>query len=176
MGRKGSVVRKLTTVELSVETQFNEALRMLGRMGVDKKKAMRRILSGIGTSARAKVKRAYKSFGLEKHSGDLYKSITRKVVKSGKGVIIEAKARTSDTNLFYGYAIAKGAKITAKNGEWLTFQKDGKWIKKHEVKLPERDFVAKPVKDYLQSTAFKERFDALVQKEIDRVEKETTKK
>ena len=49
-------------------------------------------------------------------------------------------------------------------------------MKVHSVKLPERDFVAKPVVDYLKSQAFKERLDALVQKEIDRVEKETTKK
>ena len=175
MGRKGSVVRKYTTAEFSLETDFNEALRMLSRLGVDKQKAMKRMLGSIGTSAKAKVKKAYKTYGLHKESGDLYKSITRRVVKSGKGVIVEAKAQT-DKGLFYGYAIAKGARITAKNGQYLTFQKDGKWVKVHSVKLPERDFVAKPVVDYLKSQAFKERFEALVQKEIDRVEKETTNK
>ena len=175
MGRKGSVVRKYTTVEFSLETDFNEALRMLGRLGVDKQKAMKRMLGSIGTSAKAKVKKAYKTFGLHKETGNLYKSITRRVVKSGKGVIVEAKSRTDD-GIFYGYAIAKGARITAKSGGYLSFQKDGKWIRAKSVKLPERDFVAKPVTDYLKSQAFKERFDALVQKEIDRVEKETTKK
>ncbi len=174
MGRKASVVRKLTTTEFSLEADFDEALRMLSRLGANKQKAMKRMLGSIGTSAKAKVKKAYKSYGLHKQSGDLYKSITRRVVRSGKGVIVEAKART-DKGLFYGYAIAKGALITAKKEKYLTFQCDGKWVKVHSVKLPERDFVAKPVVDYLKSQAFKERFQSLVQKEIDRVEKESKK-
>ena len=171
MGRKGSVVRRNTTVELSVKTEFDEALDVLQKLGGDRKKMMRRLLSGIGTSAKSKVKKAYKTFGLHKFSGELYKSISRKVVRSGKGVIVEAKARTNDDgNVFYGYALAKGAKITAKDGGYLTFQKDGKWVKVHEVKLPERDFVAKPVEGYLKTTEFRERLDSLVQKEIGKIE------
>ncbi len=168
--RKQSVNARYSALELSLETQFDTALKMLGSLGVNKKKAMRRILSGIGTSARSRVKKAYKSFGLKKASGELYKSISRKVLRNGKGVIIQAKAR-NEKGIYYGYALAKGSKIDAKNGAYLTFQKDGKWIKVHSVKLAERDYVAKPVVDYLKTMDFKERFDALVQKEIDRVMK-----
>ena len=176
MGRKGSVMGKSTTVELSVKTEFDEALDMLQGLGADRKRMMRRLLSGIGTSARSKVRKAYKSFGLGKDTGELYKSISRKVVRSGKGVIVEAKARTRDDgNVFYGYALAKGARITAKDGGYLTFQKDGKWVKVHEVKLPERDFVAKPVEDYLKTTEFRERLDSLVQKEIGKIEEKARK-
>ena len=167
--RKQSVIRKYKTTELSLETQFDEALEMLEKLGANRQKAMRRILSGLGSTARSKVKKAYKSYGLHKSSGDLYKSITRRVVRSGKGVIVEAKAR-NEKGVYYGYALAKGAKIEAKKADYLTFQKDGKWIKAHSVKLPERDFVAKPVVDYLKTQDFKERFDALMQKEIDRVQ------
>lgn len=176
MGRKGSAVRKNTTAELSVKTEFDEALGMLQSLGADRKKMMRRLLSGIGTSAKSKVKKAYRSFGLHKDTGELYKSISRKVVRSGKGVIVEAKARTQDDgNVFYGYALAKGAKITAKDGGYLTFRKDGKWVKVHEVKLPERDFVARPVEEYLKTMEFRERLDALVQKEIDKMEEKARK-
>ena len=175
MGRKGSVVRKSTTAEFSVKTEFDEALKLLTKMGASRTKMMRRLLSGIGTSAKSKVKKAYKSYGLSKNTGELYKSITRKVLRSGRGVIIEAKAQ-NDRGIFYGYALAKGARISAKNGEYLTFVRDGKWIKTHEVKLPERDFVVRPVESYLKTEEFKTRLDALVQKEIDKLEKESVKK
>lgn len=175
MGRKGSVMRKNTTAEFSVKTEFDEALKLLEKFGGDRKKMMRRLLSGIGTSAKAKVKKAYKTYGLHKNSGELYKSIKSRVVRSGRGVIIDAKAQ-SDGGIFYGYALAKGARITAKDGDFLSFQKDGKWIRAKEVKLPERDFVARPVEEYLKTQAFKDRLDSLVQKEIDRIEKESMKK
>ena len=177
MGRKGSVTGKSTTAEFSVKTEFDSALRLLEMMGADRKKIMRRLLSGIGTSAKAKVRKAYKTYGLNKDTGELYRSISRRVVRSGKGVIVEAKARTQDDgNIFYGYALAKGAKITAKDGGYLTFQKDGKWVKVHEVKLPERDFGVRPVEEYLKTQAFRDRLDSLVQKEIDRIERESVRK
>lgn len=175
MGRKGSVMRKNTTAEFSVKAEFDEALKLLEKLGGDRKKTMRRLLSGIGTSAKAKVKKAYKTYGLHKNSGELYKSIKSRVVKSGRGVIIDAKAQ-SDGGIFYGYALAKGARITAKDGGFLSFQKDGKWIRAKEVKLPERDFVARPVEEYLKTQAFRDRLDKLVQKEIDRMDKESMKK
>ena len=176
MGRKGSVASMKTTVELSVKTEFDEALDMLQGLGADRNRMMRRLLSGIGTSAKAKVRKAYKTYGLNKDTGELYKSISRRVVKSGKGVIVEAKARTGgDGNVFYGYALAKGARITAKDGGYLTFQKDGKWVKVHEVKLPERDFVARPVEEYLKTMEFRERLDSLVQKENGNIEEKARK-
>ena len=64
MGRKGSVMRKNTTAEFSVKTEFDEALKLLEKLGGDRKKMMKHLLSGIGTSAKAKVKKAYKTYGL----------------------------------------------------------------------------------------------------------------
>ncbi|MFA6732781.1 MAG: hypothetical protein WCS07_08590 [Sphaerochaeta sp.] len=167
--------KKHTTQSISVETDISGPLRYLEGLGADRHKAMRRILSGIGTAAKNQVRKAYKGYGLSKGKGDLYKSITRKVLRSGKGVIVEAKAKTEKDKVFYGYALAKGAQITAKAGDYLTFQKDGKWMRVHSVKLPERDFVVKPVEKYLQSSAFSLKLDHLVQKELERIEKETGK-
>jgi hypothetical protein len=167
--------RRHTTQSVSVETDISGPLRYLKSLGANRDKAMRRILGGIGTAAKNQVRKAYKSHGLSKGTGELYKSITRRVIRSGKAVIVEAKARSKEGKVFYGYAIAKGARITAKEGRCLTFQIDGKWVRVHSVQLPERDFVAKPVKDYLGSAAFKTKLDALLQKELDRVEKENGK-
>jgi hypothetical protein len=166
---------KHTTESVSVEADITEPLRYLESLGANKDKTMRRILSGVGTTAKNQVKKAYKSHGLSKGTGALYKSISRKVIRSGKAVIVEAKAQSEKHKIFYGYALAKGAHITAKDGGYLTFQKDGKWIKVHSVKLPERDFVATPVKHYLSSPAFGQKLDQLMQKELKRIEKESVK-
>ena len=130
---------------------------------------MRHILSGLGTAAKGVVKKSYRSSGLKKKSGQLYKSIERKVFKNGKAVIIQAKAEAKD-KVFYGYALARGSKIVAKKGKYLTFQIDGKWIKKHSVQLPSRDFVALPVKKYLTSSSYKEKLEQLVNKEVEKLE------
>lgn len=155
---------------LSIESDITEPIKMLNDLGSKKKTMMRRLLSGIGTDAKNKVKKGYKSSGLKKRSGVLYKSISKKVIKSGKAVIIEAKAQAKN-DVFYGYALSKGSEIRAKDGGYLTFQIDGKWKKVHSVKLPESNFVVKPVEDYLKSTAYKEKLDKLVQKEITKIEK-----
>lgn len=155
---------------LSVEADIKEPLEFLTELGGKEKTVMRHILSGIGTSAKNEAKRAYRPAGLSKRSGELYKSITRKVLKSGKGVIVEAKAR-SQKNIFYGYALSKGSTITAKNGRFLTFQIDGKWIRKHEVKLTETNFIVAPVEKYLISKEFRDRLDVLVDREVKKIEK-----
>ena len=167
--------KKYSTESVSIETDLSEPLRYLERLGAQKHKVMRRVLGGVGTAAKNQVKKAYKSHGLSKGTGALYKSITRKVIRSGKAVIVEAKAQSAKDNIFYGYALAKGATITAKKGKYLTFQIDGKWVKVHSVTLPERDFVASPVKRYLSSPAFGTKLDQLVQREVDRIEKEHTR-
>jgi hypothetical protein len=160
------------TESMSVEAELDEALSYLEGLGANRDKMLRRLLGGIGTAARAQVRKAYRSQGLSKGTGALYKSISRRVIRSGKAVIVEAKAASDQDKVFYGYALAKGARITARDGGWLTFQKDGKWVRVHEVKLPERDFVAAPVKEYLLTTAFKAKLDQLVQREVARIEKE----
>lgn len=159
---------------LSVETDIKEALDMLEGLGGKRSTVMRHLLSGIGTSAKNEAKKAYRSFGLHKRSGTLYKSFTRKVFRSGKAVMVSAKARSKD-NVFYGYALAKGSLVRPKNGGWLTFQIDGKWVRTRSVKLPPRDFVERPVLAYLRSASFKARVDSLMEREIARIEKANVK-
>lgn len=160
--------------ELSIEADISDSIKMLTELGAKEKRTLKKVLSAVGTDAKNKAKKAYKSSGLKKGTGELHKSIIRKVLKDGKEVLISAKAR-NDRNIFYGYALAKGSIIRAKNAENLKFQINGKWVAKQEVKLKEHDFIVSPVKAYLSSTAFQERLDKFVQKEIDRIEKESVK-
>lgn len=167
--------RRHSTEAISVEADIEGALKQLEGLGASKDKVMRRLLSGIGTAAKAQARKAYRSYGLSKGSGALYRSITRRVIKSGKAVIVEAKAQSEKNKVFYGYALAKGAVITAKDKGYLTFQKDGKWVKVRSVRLAGRDFIAAPVKRYLASPAFGTKLDQLVQRELDRIGKENSK-
>ena len=160
--------------EISIETDIADAIDVLISLGQKEKSTMRKVLGAVGTDAKNKAKKAYKKAGLEKHSGELYKSIIRKILKNGKEVLISAKARNT-RNIFYGYALAKGSVIRARDKDYLRFQIDGKWRSAKEVKLKEHDFIEKPVRDYLASTAFKEKFDKVVQKEIDKIEKENAR-
>ncbi|MBR6235025.1 MAG: hypothetical protein IKR01_04165, partial [Spirochaetales bacterium] len=79
-------------------------------------------------------------------------------------------------NRLYGYALAKGSTITAKEGEFLTFKIGDKWIRRHSVTLKPRDWIEAPAKQYLASSSYRERLEQLVQKEIDRAEKAALRK
>ena len=169
---------------ISVEADISDALDTLEKLGAKKSTMMRRMLSGIGTAAKNQAKKRYKASGLKKRSGALYKSISRRVLRNGKGVIIEAKAKT-ESGISYGYVLSKGSVIKPKTfkrlgrnqeaKKALVFQIEGKWVFAKSVKIPEHNFIVEPVMDYLKTTAFKEKVDKLMQKEIDRIEKEKAK-
>ena len=96
--------QKYSTTTFSVEADFSEPLAMLERLGANKTRVMRRLLGTVGTAAKNEVRRAYKGYGLNKGTGNLYRSITRRVIRSGKAVIVEAKAQSPTNDVFYGYA------------------------------------------------------------------------
>lgn len=121
------------------------------------------------------VKSAYRQLGLKRKTGVLYESIQRKVFRNAKAVMVQAKAQR-DGKTFYGYALSKGSKITAKKGMYQTFQIDGKWVKTHSVQLKAHDFVEAPVKRYLLSSDFKAKLDQLVEKEVIKIEKKAKRK
>ncbi|MCF0237026.1 MAG: hypothetical protein HUK24_00385 [Sphaerochaetaceae bacterium] len=159
---------------VSVEADISEPLNMLEQMGAKKKTIMRRMLSQIGTAAKNEGKKAYRSSGLKKGTGALYKSIQKKVMKNGSAVLIKPSAR-KDGSVLYGYALAKGATITAKNGDYLAFQKDGKWIRTKSVTIKPHDYISGPIGRWLKSTQFKAKVDSIVESEIRKLEKENSK-
>lgn len=146
---------------------------MLENLNGNRKSMRRRILSGIGTSVKQAVKKNYTSL-LKKQSRTLYKSVTAKIFKTGAAVKISPRAQRS--NILYGYALAKGSTIKAKDSEFLTFRIGDKWIRKQQVTLKPVDWIEAPAKRYLQSSSYRQRLDELVQKEIDRAEKAAQRK
>lgn len=158
---------------INVKADVDEALAMLEHLHGNRKSMRRRVLSGIGTSVKQAVKRNYTSL-LKKHSRTLYKSVTAKIFKSGAAVKISPRAE--HRNILYGYALAKGPTIKARNGEFLTFRIGDKWVKKHLVTLKPVDWIEAPAKSYLQGSSYRQRLDELVQKEIDRAEKAAQRK
>lgn len=159
---------------ISVEADLSGPLDTLEKMGARRRTVMKRMLSQVGTAAKNEAKRAYRPVGLRKQTETLYKSIQKKVMRNGAAVIIRPGAQR-DGSVLYGYALAKGAIITAKDSKWLTFQKDGKWVKVRSVRIPSHDYIMGPVGKYLKSTAFKDKVDTIMEKEIQRLEKETRK-
>jgi len=154
---------------ITIQADLDEAMEFFDSLDKGQKKIRRHILAGVGTAAKNRVKKSYKNY-LKKQTGALYKSIVRKVIRNGEAVLIEANERNED-RVLYGYALAKGSKITAKASDYLTFQIDGKWVKVHEVQLKEHKFITSPVNDYMKSPELKQQLDRLAQKEIDKLEK-----
>lgn len=159
-------------VEISVKADLDDVMKSLNELDGNKDKMRKRVLSGIASSVKSKVKRSYSAL-LHKRSGTLYKSIQSKVTRDGRMAIVSPPASVNGVR--YGYVLAKGTTITAKKANTLTFQIDGKWIRKHSVTLPERDWVEKPAKNYIDSPSYKAKLDSLVQKEVDKAEKRKVK-
>lgn len=158
--------------EISVKADLDDVMKILSEIDGNKEKMRRRVLSGIASAVKSKVKSSYRSL-LHKRSGTLYKSIQSKVCRDGRMAIVSPSATANGVR--YGYVLAKGTTIVPKKANTLTFQIDGKWIRKHSVTIPERDWVEKPAKDYIDSPAYKAKLDSLVQKEIDKAEKRKAK-
>lgn len=158
---------------VNVKADVDEAIAMLENLHGNRKAMRRRILSGIGTTVKQAVKKSYTSL-LRKRSRTLYKSISAKMFKSGAAVKISPKAERS--NILYGYALAKGSTIKARNGDYLTFKVGEKWVKRQQVSLKPVDWIEAPAKRFLQSSSYRQRLDELVQKEIDRAEKAAQRK
>ena len=158
---------------VNVKADVDEAMAMLQDLHGNRNSMRRRILSGIGTAVKQHVKSRYSAL-LHKQSRTLYKSVNAKVFKSGAAVKISPRAEHE--NKLYGYALAKGSTIEAKNSDFLTFKVGDKWVKRHSVTLKPRDWIEAPAKQYLSSSSYRERLDKLIQKEIDRAEKTAAKK
>lgn len=157
---------------INIKTDLDEVQKFLSELDGNKDKMRRRVLSGVGTAAKNEAKKSYRSL-LNKQTGTLYKSLYSKVVRSGKAVIVAPSAEKDKVR--YGYVLAKGTTIRAKNDEFLTFKIGDKWIRKHEVTIKEHDFVEGPVKRYLSSQSYRDKLDALMKKEIERAEKAAQK-
>lgn len=118
------------------------------------------ILRALGTGAARQVKKEYP---FKKRTGALYRSVGAHFAKGKKAIVISAPATDPRNSQRYGFILARGATIRPKNGKTLTFDTLGKWMRKHEVVIPGRDWIAGPAKSWVESEK-----DATIQKVIDK--------
>ncbi len=158
---------------VNVKVKLDQAMKLLSELDGNKFKMRRRILSGVGVAVKNKVRKSYRSF-FHKQTGTLYKSLNSRVIKNGKAAIVSPSAARDKVR--YGYVLSKGTTIEARKGELLTFKIGDKWVRKHSVRIPERDWVSGPAKRYLASSELKVKLEQLTQREIDRAEKAAQRK
>lgn len=155
---------------IQIQTDFYEVEELLKNLGKQGKNISRYILRNIGRITKNKIKKSYNIY-LHKQSGDLYKSITSSQSKRGLYNVISANAKDDKTKVRYAYVLAQGAEIKAKNKKYLTFNVNGKWVKKKSVKLPSNEFMETPANKYLKSTQMKQDMDKYLQKKLEQLEK-----
>lgn len=151
---------------LSIQADLSEAMEAFKDLEERMPKIQRSMLAGIGSKAASFAKKRY-SMELKKRSGNLYKNLKRVVTKRGDAVVIYSKA-ISENKISYGFVLAKGAIIEAKDGN-LKFQINGKWITKKKVEIKPRDWLVKPVDQFIGSNDYHAQIDRLIQKEVDKL-------
>lgn len=164
---------------VSIESDIKDAQKMLKGLDYNKASITRKILTGVGTGAKQKVKRNYNSL-LNKKSGALYKSVARKVNKKGTAVTISANASVRDKNgkaVRYGYVLAAGTTIKPKDPDgYLTFSINDKWVRVKSVTIKERDYLKPPVDRYLGSPEYNQKVETILNNEIKKIEEKVSKR
>ena len=154
---------------IDIKADFDEVNEYLGDIGKQGRTISRYVLSNIARITAKHIKKSYNLY-LRKRSCNLYKNIKHHLSKRGMYDVVSSNAKSSNM-VGYGYVNASGADIKAKNGKYLTFQIDGKWVKKASVKIPSKNFIEEPGERYLRSTQMKDDMDFYLQKKLDALEK-----
>lgn len=155
---------------VQIQTEFQLVEELLKNLGKQGKSISRYVLRNIGRITKNKIKKSYNIY-LHKQSGDLYKSIKSYQSKRALYNVISANATDDKSKVRYAYVLASGSTIQAKNKKYLTFNVNGKWVKKKSVKIPANDFMETPATKYLKSTQMKQDMDKYLQKKLDQLEK-----
>ena len=158
---------------ISLEADLQECYRLLDGITHNNKTVRKYILRAASTGGRQYVKRQYNSV-LHRRSGKLYKSITSYVDRNGYKITFtndanSGKATSKDGRLArYGFMLAHGYTIEPKAGnKTLTFNINGKWVRKHSVTVQPKDFIEGPVERYFMSADCEQRMEQATQKQVD---------
>ena len=160
---------------VSVKAEIDDALKFFDGLAANKTTIARGLLNTVGAGGKRSIRRNYPAL-LHKRSGMLYKSIKYTTYRNGTQVVFTNTAnsgkRTSKDGRTarYGFMLASGYTITAKKG-YLTFNINGKWVKKQSVTVAPRDYMEEPVLRYMNSGELNRNLDATFQKQVDRLEK-----
>lgn len=154
---------------IELQADFEDVYDQLDELGKKRRQIVRYVLSNVTRLTKNKIKKDYNLY-LHKKSGNLYKHIKSKLYRNLDWSYIISDARGSN-NVGYPFVLAAGAEIKPKKEDGcLTFQIDGKWIRKKSVTIPARDYINAPAKKYLGSSEMKKDMDFYLQKKLDALE------
>ena len=162
-----------------IGADLRETMAFFEGLDVNKKAIQKKILKTVGIGARQAVKTNFTKV-LHKRTGKLVKSVKSLVAKSGNSVVITNTAESGKNTAKdgraarYGFMLAQGYTITAKNAKTLTFNINGQWIRKHSVTVPPKDWVEPSVEKYVASGECRERMDKEFQRQVNYWEKRIT--
>jgi len=161
---------------ISIKADVDECVMFFDNLGKSEKSISKAIMTQVGQGGKQAAKKHYPSV-LHKRTGNLFRSIVFKTYKNGKTVVFSANAnsgkKTSKDGRIarYGYMLASGYTITAKNNGYLTFNVNGQWVKKKSITVAPRDFMEKPIDRYMESGDLKQRMDKAFDKQLEKVAK-----
>ena len=158
---------------IEMETQLDDAMELLNGIQHNEQRIRKSVLGMFGTKAKNAAKRNYTSV-LHKRSGYLYKTIRKYTYTNGKAVVITAH-RNEDTNR-YGFVLAHGATIEPRNHKTLTFFSNGKWVRRHSVTIKSKDFIERPVLDYVSGSQIDKDLENITQRIIEKTEQRAAAK
>ena len=157
---------------VSIYGDVADAMAVFNGLDVNRTAIQKKILSSVGTGGRQAIRKAYRSL-LKRRTGTLYKSIKSYVRRNGSAVVFTNTADSGKNTGKggkrgrYGFMLASGYTIQPKGEHLLTFNINGKWIRKHSVTVRAKDFTEGPVERYAESMDCKNRMDTALQKQVD---------
>lgn len=164
---------------IRIGADISQCMSFFDGLDVNKKAIQKNLLRTVGTGAKQATKKNLNHY-LRRRSGTLYKSITSRLSRSGKSVVISNNAESGKNTAKdgraarYGFMLAAGYTIEAKTSKGLTFNIDGQWFRCHSVTVHEKDFVEPSVDRYVNSADCGARIDKEFQKQVDYWERRIT--
>lgn len=154
-------------VQVQVEIDYKKYEMQLKDCKDKMPKIARRLVGKVNTQVKKEVRKTMRQRGFNKQKEDgIYKNLfsyanTDFTAKIG----IKKKA-------FYARFVEKGARITARNGGYLTFKVNEKFVKVKSVMLPAKPFLEPAVLHYWNTGKADAIMDAAFQKELDKLFKD----
>ena len=161
----------MTYIELRPE--IDECIELMDDLVTNEKRTRKSILSQVGTKAKSYAKRNYTSI-LHKKTGNLYRSIRKYVYHNGRAAVVTAHKK--DDPIRYGFVLAHGATIEPRNHKTLTFFSNGKWVRRHSVTIKPKDFIERPVLDYVNGSQIDKDLENITQRIIEKTEQRAAAK
>ena len=161
---------------INIKAEIDDAKKFFDGLNVNEKTITKQLLKTTGSGGLSRIRRGYNSV-LNKRSGTLYKSLKYVIRDNNTKVVFtntanSGKKTSKDGRLaYYGFMLASGYDVTAKEGRWLTFNVNGKWARVKQIHVAPRDFVEGPIDRFMESGDLDRRLDTTFQKQVERVEK-----